>query len=96
MATPHLPQKFEVAAFSAPHLAHRQTSAPPQRAQKLFLAGFSDPHFEQGISAFAPLHPKIARVCGFMQASGGRSAREIEVIWAAQPGVARVSKVSIG
>jgi hypothetical protein len=55
MAAPHLPQKFEVDAFFAPHFMQRRTSAFPQRAQKLFPAGFPDPHFEQCIPRSPPL-----------------------------------------
>jgi hypothetical protein len=44
-APPHLPQKFEVGALSAPQFMQRRTNAFPQRAQKLFPAGFPDPPF---------------------------------------------------
>jgi hypothetical protein len=46
---PHLPQKFDAAAFSAPHLAQSVISPFPHCAQKLFPGGLSVPHFEQRI-----------------------------------------------
>src|SRR5260370_21468778 len=54
-AAPHLPQKFDVGAFSAPHFRQRRASAFPQRAQKLFPAGFSASHLVQRIRCPPPL-----------------------------------------
>jgi hypothetical protein len=48
---PHLPQKSDVAGFSALHFAQCFASAVPHFAQKLLAGGLLVPHFEQRIDA---------------------------------------------
>jgi hypothetical protein len=67
---PYLPQKLEVAEFSAPHFAHRPTNAFPQRTQKLFRLD-SRCRTLTSASPFAPPEcHTIARIRNSMQAIG--------------------------
>jgi hypothetical protein len=71
---PHLPQKSDVAGFSAQHFAQCFASALPHFAQKLLVDGLFVPHFEQRIDA----PPAIMRLTPLVSSNVGYRPQDRE------------------